>query len=107
MLIIEVWNGSRWRVAAKVKPGVTHAMLDYRSRDDTDVLRFAVEPEQTTITIDGSTTVIELRARSEPWERMLHAKWMRAPMMCRLHHRSEPLRSVGYGRNGQPRAARP
>jgi hypothetical protein len=93
MLIIEVWNGNSWRVAGRVEPGRTHAMLDYRSRDDTDVMRFAVERQCTTITIDGSSTIIELRDRSEPWERVLLAKWMRAPMMCRLRHRLVPSAS--------------
>jgi hypothetical protein len=104
VLVIEAWDGNCWRVAGKVKPGATHAMLDYRSRDDTDVLCLTVEPGRTVITIDGSATVIELRPNGQPWERMLHAEWMRAPMLCRLRHRPEPIRSAGDG-NGRPRAA--
>lgn len=102
MLIIEVWNGNVWRVAGRLKPGTARTMLDYRSRDDYAPLRFDVEHERTRITVAGDTTVIELDPASDPWERLLHANWMRAPMLCRLHHRSD-LGSVAYGRNGQPR----
>ena len=64
-------------------------MLDYRSRDDTEPLRIEVEQERTTITTPGAHRDRAARG-SEPWERMLLAKWMRAPMFCRLQHRSEP-----------------
>lgn len=92
MLIIEVCNGNVWRLAGRVQPGAALRMFLWRSRDDTDVLRFEVEWDRTLITIAGSSTVIELRAGSEPWEQVMHARWMRAPMLCRLRHRPEPIR---------------
>ena len=101
MLIIEVWNGNVWKLAGTAGPGTAQTLLDYRSRDDTEPLRIAVEDERTTISTER--TVIELRCGSEPWERMLLAKWMRAPMFCRLQHRSEPRPAT----NGAHRTCKP
>lgn len=85
MLIVEVWDGCRWQIAGRIRPGSVHVVTDQQQGD---LLHLAVE-EQRTVVSQGEHNpwpILELGPADEPWERVLKATWMTEPTLCRLRH---------------------